>query len=596
MAMKIPMGNPFGVGITPQSTQTMGLVATPETDHSPDKLAAKLDQAGEQITKSALAWQQEQNNTRVQMFANDINELANDLESNPETGFSKLQGRNATERPGGKDMPTEVVEAFDARVAALMQNMSPVARKAAQQIADATRINLQSRANKHLIEQAAVVKQHENARTFNTVMINAQSDDEQTRNSAFAVGRAMADEDARERGIWPPDYSKTLGVMHSTRIETLVDDKRIDEAKAWLKANKGEMSAAQYKASKELIEKGVDSKHAADLGSKIIASGKSDSEMLRAVEDVDPKHRGAVRKIVQSHITTQEAIKRQDVQDLVTNAWSLIANGGELPLSMETDLEAKAPQKLISMRKYMDSRHYGKKVKTDRGTFDWLWSMSQDPEQAARFASLNLIEYSGELSQADLVRFTNMQKGIAKEDRKAFMAAVDRQIVLEQADKHKHEIRVAALSLWNSTIDEGKVKTVPAAQRDAMVLQLFQDTGSGWFSREKQWEAINESPDKKPNAAVSAAMYGATVETKEVEKFLRAKKVDIPAKWTEKSIKAAYNYTITGYWPAEVRKAAMKLIAADRDKPENKGAEDLKNPSQEMINFYCKQAFARGKF
>ena len=64
MAMKIPMGNPFGVGITPQSTQTMGLVATPETDHSPDKLAAKLDQAGEQITKSALAWQQEQNNNQ----------------------------------------------------------------------------------------------------------------------------------------------------------------------------------------------------------------------------------------------------------------------------------------------------------------------------------------------------------------------------------------------------------------------------------------------------------------------------------------------------------------------------------------------------
>lgn len=589
MAMKIPMGNPFGVGITPQSTQTMGLVATPETDHSPDKLAAKLDQAGEQITKSALAWQQEQNNTRVQMFANDIKELANDLESNPETGFSKLQGRNATERPGGKDMPTEVLEQFDSRVAALMQNMSPIARKAAQQVADATRINLQAKANKHLIEQAAVVKQHENLRTLNAAMIDAQSDDEQTRNSGFAVGRAMAEAMAREQGV-PVDYSKTLGVMHGTRIETLVDDSRIDEAKAWLKANKGEMSAAQYKASKELIEKGVDSKHATDLGSKIIASGKSDSEMLRAVEDVDPKHRGAVRKIVQSHITTQEAIKRQDVQDLVTNAWSLIANGGELPLSMETDLEAKAPQKLISMRKYMDSRHYGKKVKTDRGTFNWLWTMAQ--ERPEEFARVNLIEHMGELSETDLARFTSMQKIQAKEDQKAYMALINRKIKDEKADKHAYEIRSAAMSLWTAELEATKAKSVDASRREAMVTQLFSTAESGWFSSDKQWEVIYDNPSKSPAAAVSEAMYGKTVEHKEVEKYLRARSVAIPEKWTEKSIKAAHEYTITGYWPAEVRNAAYKTI----EKWRKSGDARAKDMTQQKIEKLCKYLFEHGAF
>lgn len=588
MAMKIPMGNPFGVGVTPQSTQNMGLVATPETEHSPDKLAAKIDQVGEQITKSSLAWQQEQNNTRVQMFANDLKELENDLEMNPETGFTRLQGRNATERPSGKDLSSEVLDALDSRSKVLMDNMSPIARKAAQQILDATRNSLQLKVNKHLIEQAAVVKQHENTRTLNTAAINAQSEDEQTRNSGLYVARAMTEEMAREKGVWPPDYSKTLGVIHGTRIETLVDDSRIDEAKAWLKQNKHEMSADQYKAAKELIDKGYTTKHAGDLASKIIASGKSDAEMLRDVESVDPKYRKQVRSAVQTHITTQEAINRQEVQDLVTDAWGLAVNGGDIPLSMRADLEAKAPQKLASINRYIEAQKHGKQIKTDRGTWNFLWNMAQNEPE--KFARINLQEYMGDLSTSDVVRFQGMQNNYAKADRKAFMNSVRKQIKSEGLDKNSYEIESAALALWNDELERNKAKTVDPARRDALLSQLFSevDVKSFWERDKPQWKVIANSQDK-PNDAVFAAMAG--MDEKTVIGKLKAKGINVPV-WTNKTQTAASYFAVNGMWPADVRKAAMKQLDDWRKAGDQRAA----NPSQKMINDMCKYLFERGAF
>ena len=589
MAMKIPSGNPFGVNITPQSTQQMGLVAMPETDYSPDKVAAKLDQAGDQITKSALAWQQEQNNTRVQMFSNDIKELANDLETNPNTGFANLQGRNATERPGGKDMPTEVIEQFDARVQALMQHMSPAARKAAQQVADATRANLQFKANKHLIEQSAVVKQHENLRSLNAAMIDSQSDDAETRNSGFYVGRLLTEQMAREKGVWPPDYSKTLGVMHGTRIETLVDGSRIDEAKEWLKANKHEMSADQYKAAKDLIEKGADNKKAADLSSKIIASGKSDAEMIRSVEEVDPKHRNSVRKIVQQHISTQEAIRRQEVQDLVTESWGIAVNGGDIPLSMRAELEAKAPQKLASIDRYLNSKNGGKAIKTDRGTWEYLWNMAQ--EKPEEFARINLTEYLGELSESDASRFASIQKGIAKEDRRAFMREVKSLIKKQKLDKNAYAIESAAVALWNEELENTKAKSVPAARRKEMVNQLFkvEDVAGFWSFDKPQWEIISSS-DSKPSEAVFAAVYG--VNPKDIRANLEKKGVK-PTVWNEKTQRIAVHYVRNNQWPKEVRDAAMKRLELYRKQMPNEVR--FKNPNQQIINALCQQLYERGE-
>lgn len=585
--MRIPGGNPFGVNVATQSTQEMGLVAAPETEYSEAGLAKKLDGAGKQMMATAQKWVQEQDNTRVQIFSNDIKDLENDLEFNPETGFSTLLGRNATERPSGKDLSTEVLDAFETRAADLMKNMSPAARRSAQQVLDATRSNLQNKLNKHIIAQSAVVKQSENARTIDGAYKDAQSDDEQTRNSGFAVLRAMGQKDAQEKGV-EFDPSKTVGIAHLDRIEVLVDDSRLGEAKAWLKNNRDEMSAAQYKSAKELVDKGYTTKHAGDLASKIIASGKSDAEMLRDVESVDPKYRKQVRSAVQTHITTQEAINRQEVQDLVTDAWGLAINGGDIPLSMRADLEAKAPQKLASIDRYINAQKHGKQIKTDRGTWNFLWSMAQNEPE--KFARINLQEYMGDLSTSDVVRFQGMQNNYAKADRKAFMNSVRKQIKSEGLDKNSYEIESAALALWNDELERNKAKTVDPARRDALLSQLFSevDVKSFWERDKPQWKVIANSQDK-PNDAVFAAMAG--MDEKAVIGKLKAKGINVPV-WTNKTQTAASYFAVNGMWPADVRKAAMKQLDDWRKAGDQRAA----NPSQKMINDMCKYLFERGAF
>ena len=590
MAMKIPdAGNPFGVGITPQSTQQMGLVATPENEHSPGALAKRLGGAADKLSETALKWQKQQEDTRVQAFANDMKEDLVALESDPEHGYSTLLGKNATERPGGKDLVTEYLDQFDAKVKARTEHMGINERRRAMELADAARASFHNKLNLHLIKQAGAVKQAENQRTFNNALPGVTSDDKEERDTSFAIIRAMTDEMARENGV-EPDYSKTLGVAHAMRIEFLVDDGRYDEAAAWLKDHKGEMGAIQYKQTKSLVDRGLETKRTGDYASKIILSGKSDAQMLRDVEKLDSKYRKGVRSIVQQHITTQEAIRRQEVQDLTLDAWNIIVSGEDLPITMRADLEQKAPQKLVAIDRYLNARKNGQKVTTDPGTFNQLWKMAQ--EESEDFSRVNLIEYSGALSPADMSRFLNMQKGIAREDRRAYMAAVSARIEQERASKNANSIKSAALALWNEELENTKAKSVPEARRKELLNQLFklEDTYGFWSSDKRQWEIISASQEK-PSAAVFSAVHGQDAVA--VRNGLEKKGIK-PIVWNDKVKTAGQSYINTGKWPANVMKAATRVLSEDlKNDPQN---EDLKNPSQDLINFYCATLFSEGKF
>lgn len=95
--MPINVPNPYSVGvaITPAGNRAVGLQAAPETRYNKNRLAADLMEQGKEFVKKLDEWQSQIDVTRGKDLINQLEESRIDLRTNPETGYSTLQGVNA---------------------------------------------------------------------------------------------------------------------------------------------------------------------------------------------------------------------------------------------------------------------------------------------------------------------------------------------------------------------------------------------------------------------------------------------------------------------------------------------------------------------
>lgn len=566
MAMKVPGGgNPFAVNVATQSTQEMGLVDAPKTAFSEAALADRLKTAGDKIEAQAQKWVDEQDRARLQKFANDLSDLQSDLEANPETGFLNLQGENASNPADGKDLRTNVTEQFDQRSAVLMEKMGWRTRARANELRDAMRSRLNDKVNRHIIQQAAVAKQAENARTIDIAMKNLQAAEtpEDVYSNLFVL-RGLTDEQAREKGV-PADYSKTMGVAHSLLIGDMVEDKRFDDAKGWLEGCMGDMSADQYKKAKDLIDAGVKLEKGKTIGDELYEKHKDDKAGgIKALLGVDEEYREIARKQLTFRRKEADQIKAAELAELKKQVYTFIAKDENVPLGLKQELLERDPEMYRTIEKLEESRMTGQPIQTDLPTFDKLNEMAQTNPQA--FRELNMVEYKGKLSNGDIAHFQTLQKNLPGNQYKAWQTQVKARMKMEKKviGGKEHLVTSAALAMWNEEVGKSKNNVVDPKRMSEMLVELFDEVSvPGRFfgtNEQPRWEVISERPNMSASDAVLSATHGVTMP--ELRQSMKSAGLQEPKQWNDETIGIASALALNKALPKKFADAVEKFKKA----------------------------------
>ena len=246
MAMKIPGGNPFEVGV---STYPVEGLVTPKADVSHAK--AKYSAFQEQVDK----WNAEQD----AMAANDlINELEKESElmkNDPNEGWANQMGKNAVQRESGKSLADEQIERFKTKYHGMNLGMySPAVRKKVQAYYD-TKVNYINRdVNRHVIRQNEVWRESVDEENFRNLTKQALSQDPEEARSGFAGIRVLTDQRAARAGI-KADYTKTLGPVLGMRITDALEAKNFAEAEQILAASEEYMDPMQFRKFGRAVKK-----------------------------------------------------------------------------------------------------------------------------------------------------------------------------------------------------------------------------------------------------------------------------------------------------------------------------------------------------
>lgn len=572
MAIKVP-GNPFGVDVQVGSTQEMGLQSAKESEYSARKqfegISGTFGKVMEDFQKDI-----DDTVTRDNMMA--LNDAVDFVLNNDKTGALNRKGKDAVTSVNGMSLNDEVQEEIKRRYDEISKGAFNVnQRQALSKYFGNVQLNVQQKVSAHVIKQQAVyranVRDHENDVAIKQII---DSNDPEAIKSGLLIVRKNVEEAAKELGI-KPDYASVLGEIHTIKAAQLIAENKPQEAEAWLKEHKGEMSAKQYGTTLATVKKAVFENENSEIAKKIWIESKGKGEdALRAVAKVDATRQKDVRKLVQAYLTADEQIAKQERKNIRVATYQYIAqNMGsgkpiELPFDMRQTMLEVDPAALVRVEKLVDTLNSGQSVKTDVQTWEQLYRMAQ--EQPDQFQQLNLIEHLGELSPADFKFFRKMQDRKFTTQAKSFLGKVGREI---DGDKklreHKAEILAAASRMWDEATENG---VIDEKQQQELFKNVFAETSSrGWFgvrtSSTKNWKLVNKNREISPSAALFEREWG--IPKAQAEKAmlgLGVKESDLPilSSLPDSAVEEIVDFAESGTFSQAAQREATRWLNAQR--------------------------------
>lgn len=259
MAIKVP-GDPF-VDVRVGAIPDAGLQAIKESPlsarHSFAGLSATTMKAMEQIQEDI-----DETVTRDNLLA--LNQAADDMLNNKDTGFLQRKGKNALELVNGRSITEQAQDELKRRYDTIAKGAyNQRQQHALSKFYGNLSTNVQQKLSAHVIKQQAVYKADERSREADQAMRMALGSDSEQIESGLLILRRLSEEIAQEQGT-EVDYTETLGKVQAMRISAMLDAENIEGARALLKAAKDDMSAADYHRSSRLVT--VAAKHKAKAG------------------------------------------------------------------------------------------------------------------------------------------------------------------------------------------------------------------------------------------------------------------------------------------------------------------------------------------
>lgn len=567
MAMQVP--NPYAVGVQGERQVETGLVSAPLMQSTANDRAEELDHNQKKFAEAMRNYQDQVDKTRIMDMSNQLQDAVTDITSG-ENGYEKLEGNNALERPDNRPLWDEVDERYKLASDEIIKKAGNARqRMAIMSISNQMRQGLRESVNSWVIRQNKVYTEAVHADSLNKAGVMALSDDEATSQSGFAAIRSLTKAKADREGI-PPDYSATLGALHLDKASSIVTNLGAEAGRDYLRANKGEMTAAQIARLKDVIEIKKDSENITRLTENIMAKGLTEQEAMKLTENLGDKYKDKVQQLVKAEYNQIDQAKKERVKDLEDMVWRAYDQGEPIPADIQAEMRALDPKKY---RDLFDGNgvflELGKVPSvSDQQTYNYLKEQYEfNPEG---FASADLRQFSAKLTKADMDELKGLQKKAGDASLNDFKAKLNSRIVAEGLNTEKaKQLRLAGDRLFESARKQYP-DGVPQANQDQIIKTLF-TAGSGLFA-DKGYKVIAKNPEEDVSSVLlESGVYGTGDNRARAEMLLKGFGV---ANWqsaTKDQRRAAASFAAGAGWPDDLREQARKQVLQVQQKRFDEG-------------------------
>lgn len=558
MAMQVP--NPYAVGVQGERQVETGLVSAPLMQSTANDRAEELDHNQKKFAEAMRNYQDQVDKTRIMDMSNQLQDAVTDITSG-ENGYEKLEGNNALTRPDNRPLWDEVDERYKLASDEIIKKAGNARqRMAIMSISNQMRQGLRESVNSWVIRQNKVYTEAVHADSLNKAGVMALSDDEATSQSGFAAIRSLTKAKADREGI-PPDYSATLGALHLDKASSIVTNLGAEAGREYLRANKGEMTAAQIARLKDVIEIKKDSENITRLTENIMAKGLTEQEAMKLTENLGDKYKDKVQQLVKAEYNQIDQANRKQVNELEDMVWRAYSEGQPIPADAQAQLRELDPKKYHDL---FDGNgvflELGKAPSvSDQQVSSELEDLYNNDIES--FAELDLRPFSTRLTKDDMKRFTNLQSKAGDASYKEFKKELDFRIRAESLmDSEAKKVRAAANKLFDEAKSQSSKGVVDEPRRMQLIKTLFTKK-SGWWSKTKGYDAILDNPDVNTSQALfDAGIYGTGENRARAEMWL--KDVGI-ANWesaTKEQQRVASSIAAGAGWPEDIKKKALDQL------------------------------------
>lgn len=563
--------NPFSVSVNPQSTQGMGMSAVPETQYGGAKMAKELESA-------AKAWQMEVEDTLAQDLMNELDQERLKQQDDPETGWAKQLGQNALQRESGKSLTEEAQENFKASYETIRKKAGTQrVRRLLDNFYKGADVSLTNNVNAHVNKQFEVYKNDVDQRTIQAAIPQALSDDPVNARSGYEVIKQKTDEIYKRRGL-KPDYTNTLGTVHSLKLNELVDNDRLKDADEYFKANKGEMSAEQilkYKKTRETAQEEADIQ---GVARSIIDKHPNDRQgwlaMLSEANKLEGKSGRRSAAVVREHVEIQQRQLKLDNLQRELAILDCEKNNKEVPASLIAEMKENDPE---GYKRFHERHTTGQAVESDPSTYAHLKNLYRlHPEQ---FVEQPIDSFAGRLSKKDVEHLKYLQKNIGDVQYKQFIDNVESIAKSKKEFKGNPEKLGELMSMADQVWEEQRLNRDKTTHSNEGVRKLAESLFAGYTAG---WWTPSDYPYWKQRQKPKEGFYF----TDDKDKIADALKKAFPNAALNGFTKDSLNnknalyvgsyYVQMGGFPPDLRERAYKKIQEKR-KAEGKGDQAITN-------------------
>lgn len=250
MPITVP-GNPFSGPAARQATQGMGLHEAPKTKYNKYALMGAVAQG---VDTAVRKYSDDLDKTRVLDATNKLKLFGNELDDNPETGWTSKTGSKALEKIEGQDLPAYVMRQYDDKVDEIRKGLNFRQRQAFDAYVKNDRAVRQMKLDHHMVKAARDNQQEVKNIAYKIAIDQMGSGDEtkykEGRDSAVALLQWTANETGKEVLVM-----EHLSTAHLAGITAMIGEGKIESAKAALKAYDGEITSAHKAKIREAIKK-----------------------------------------------------------------------------------------------------------------------------------------------------------------------------------------------------------------------------------------------------------------------------------------------------------------------------------------------------
>lgn len=557
MAMQVP--NPYSVGVQGERQVETGLVSAPLMQSTANDRAEELDHNQKKFAEAMRNYQDQVDKTRIMDMSNQLQDAVTDITSG-ENGYEKLEGNNALERPDNRPLWDEVNERYKLAAEEIIKKAGNARqRMAIMSISNQMRQGLRESVNSWVIRQNKVYTEAVHADSLNKAGVMALSDDEATSQSGFAAIRSLTKAKADREGV-PPDYSATLGALHLDKASSIVTNLGAEAGRDYLRANKGEMTAAQIARLKDVIKIKKDSENITRLTENIMAKGLTEQEAMKLTENLGDKYKDKVQKLVKAEYNQIDQANRKLVNELEDMVWRAYSEGQPIPADAQAQLRELDPKKYHDL---FDGNgvflELGKAPSvSDQQVSSELEDLYNNDIES--FAELDLRPFSTRLTKDDMRRFTNLQSKAGDASYKEFKKELDFRIRAESlVDSEAKKVRAAANKLFDEAKSQSSKGVVDEPRRMQLIKTLF-TKATDWRGT-KGYKVILNNPDVNTSQALfDAGVYGTRENRARAEMWL--KDVGI-ANWetaTKEQQRVASSIAAGAGWPEDIKKKALDQL------------------------------------